>query len=52
MKLSLFPQIVIDARVSKSGQAQPAPGDLVGRTPPIANHANGVVVEIAEVVRN
>ena len=52
MKLSLFPQIVIDARVSKSGQAQPAPGDLVGRTAPIANHASGVVVEIAEVVRN
>ena len=52
MKLSLFPQVVIDARVSKSGQAQPAPGDLAGRTAPIANNASGIVVEIGEVVRN
>jgi cytochrome c-type biogenesis protein CcmH len=52
MKLSLFPQIVIDARISKSGQAQAGPGDLTGRSAPIANNASGVVVEISEVVRN
>lgn len=52
MRLSQFPKIVIDARVSKSGQAQPSPGDLVGRGAPIANNASGVVVEINEVVKN
>ena len=52
MRLSQFPKIVIDARVSKSGQAQPSPGDLAGRSAPIANSASGVVVEINEVVQN
>jgi cytochrome c-type biogenesis protein CcmH len=52
MRLSKFPKIVIDARVSKSGQAQPGPGDLAGRSAPIANNATGVVIEINEVVKN
>jgi cytochrome c-type biogenesis protein CcmH len=51
-KLSLFPKVVIDARVSKSGQAQAQPGDLAGRTAPIANDASGVVVEINEIIKN
>ncbi len=50
-KLSLFPKIVIDARVSKSGQAQSAPGDLSGRSGVVPNDATGVVVEIGEVVK-
>jgi len=52
MRLSKFPKIVIDARVSKSGQAQPSAGDLAGRSAPIANDASGVVIEINEVVKN
>jgi cytochrome c-type biogenesis protein CcmH len=52
MKLSLFPQVVISARVSKSGQAAPSPGDLRGQSAPVANTAAGVVVEINEVVKN
>lgn len=51
-KLSMHTQVIVDARVSKSGQAQPTPGDLTGRSAPIANNATGVVIEISEVVRN
>jgi cytochrome c-type biogenesis protein CcmH len=51
-RLSQFPKIVIDARVTKSGQAQPSAGDLAGRSAPIANNASGVVIEINEVVKN
>lgn len=52
MRLSQFAKIVIEARVSKSGQAQPSPGDLAGRSAPIANNASGVIVEINELVKN
>ena len=51
-RLSLFPKIVISARVSKSGQAQPSPGDLSGQSAAVANNASGVGVEINEVIKN
>jgi cytochrome c-type biogenesis protein CcmH len=51
-KLSLFPKIVVSARVSKSGQAQPSAGDLSGQSAAVANNASGVGVEINEVVKN
>lgn len=51
-RMSLFPKIVIDARVSKSGQAQPSAGDLAGHSGTVANDAAGVVVEINERVKN
>lgn len=50
-RLSLYPKVVISARVSKSGQAAPAPGDLAGQSAPMANTASGVVIEISEVVK-
>ncbi|OGB01767.1 MAG: c-type cytochrome biogenesis protein CcmI [Burkholderiales bacterium RIFCSPHIGHO2_12_FULL_69_20] len=50
-RLSAFPQVVISARVSKSGQATPSAGDLTGQSPPVANTARGVRVEISEVVK-
>jgi cytochrome c-type biogenesis protein CcmH len=50
-RLSAFPQVVISARVSKSGQATPSAGDLTGQSPPVANTARGVLVDIAEVVK-
>ena len=52
MKLSLFAKVVVSARVSKSGQAAPGPGDLSGQTAPVANQAQGLVIEINEVVKN
>lgn len=36
MRLSTFPQVVVGARVSKSGQATPQSGDLEGQSAPIA----------------
>jgi cytochrome c-type biogenesis protein CcmH len=50
-RLSLHEKVVISARVSKSGQAAPAPGDLTGQTAPVSNTANGLVIEIADVVK-
>ena len=52
MKLSQSAQVVVSARVSKSGQAAPGPGDLSGQTAPISNRAQGLVIEINEVVKN
>lgn len=51
MSLSKFPQVVIGARISKSGNASPQPGDLEGFSPPIANSAAGINVVIDSVVR-
>lgn len=49
-KMSLFPKLIISARISKSGQAVPANGDLIGESAPVANDARDVVVEIKSVV--
>jgi len=52
MNLSAFDQLVIGARVSKSGQALPKPGDLQGLTQPTAVEDGGrYSVEIAEEVK-
>ena len=51
MKLSSFPQVVIGARVSKSANAMPQPGDLEGSSEPIKVGANDVNVVINSVVR-
>ena len=46
MKLSGFPKVVVSARISKSGNAQPQSGDLQGASGTIANAASGVNVVI------
>ena len=51
MKLSSFPLVVIGARVSKSANATPQPGDLEGLSVPIKAGANGVSVVIDSEVR-
>lgn len=50
-KMSLFPQVVVSARISKSGQAAQAAGDLTGQSAPVAPSTNGLLIEINEVVR-
>jgi cytochrome c-type biogenesis protein CcmH len=50
-KLSLFPKVVIAARISKSGQAIPVDGDLLGQSAPVAPGATGLLIEINEVVK-
>ncbi len=46
MKMSSFPEVVIEARVSKSGQAVPASGDLQGFSQPIKLGENDISIII------
>jgi len=50
-KLSDFSRVVVGARISRSGNATPRPGDLQGSSAPVANDARGVSVLIDSVVR-
>lgn len=51
MKLSNFPQVVIVARVTKSGAAVPQAGDLEGVSAPVKLGAKDVAVEISKKVQ-
>ena len=51
LSVSAFPRIVVTARVAKSGNAKPAPGDLQGASKPVKNDASGVTVLIDQVLR-
>jgi cytochrome c-type biogenesis protein CcmH len=46
LKLSGFPEVVIGARVSRSGNATPASGDLQGASRPVRVGATGVTLVI------
>ena len=50
MKLSTTAAVVVEARISKSGNALPQPGDLSGRSGPVKPGATGVQVTIDQVV--
>ena len=50
VKLSETPSVVIEARVSKAGNAMAQPGDLVGTSAPVAPGAKGVTVVIDKVL--
>jgi len=50
MKLSTAQAVVIEARVSKSGNALPQPGDLSGKSATVKPGATGVKVVIDQVV--
>ena len=50
MKLSATPRVVVEARVSKSGNAKASPGDLRGSSAPVAPGDSNVRVLINEVV--
>jgi len=50
MALSKFPTVVVGARVSKSGNATPQPGDLEGFSTAVKTGAKGVVVIIDRAV--
>ena len=51
MKLSAFDEVIVDARVSKSGSAKPTAGDLEGTSATIRPGADGVTVIINREVR-
>jgi cytochrome c-type biogenesis protein CcmH len=46
MKMSSFPEVVIEARISKSGQAVPASGDLQGFSEPVKLGHNDISIVI------
>ena len=50
-KLSDFAEVVVAARISKSGNVMPQPGDLEGVSKPVHPGTNGMSVEIAQVVK-
>jgi len=50
MKLSGFAEVVIGARISRSGNAAPQPGDLEGTSAPVKVGAKGVTVAIDRMV--
>jgi cytochrome c-type biogenesis protein CcmH len=49
-RLSLAQQVIVGARISKSGQAMPQPGDLQGLSAPVKVGTTGLVVEISSAV--
>jgi cytochrome c-type biogenesis protein CcmH len=50
-KISTAKALRIEVRVSKSGQAMPAPGDLTGSSAPVAPGAQGVQVLVDQVIK-
>jgi cytochrome c-type biogenesis protein CcmH len=48
--LSSATRVVVTARVSRSGQAAPQPGDLEGQSPAVPVGAKDLRIEIARVV--
>jgi cytochrome c-type biogenesis protein CcmH len=50
-KLSAARAVIVEARVSKSGGATPAPGDLRGASAPVAPGTHGLLIVINVVVR-
>lgn len=50
MNLSSFPEVVIEARISKSGGATLQPGDLTGLTAPIKPGTKNLAVTISRTV--
>ncbi len=51
INLSSSPQVVVEARITKSANATPQPGDFQGLSARIANSASGITVVIDREVR-
>ena len=49
LKLSRFPTVIVGARVSRSGEALPRAGDLVGQSAPVRTGSSKLVVMIDSV---
>lgn len=50
-KISGADKLVLGARVTKTGQAMPQPGDLEGLSEPVAPGGKGVLIKISAVVK-
>lgn len=51
LRLSPSMQLVVGARVSRSGQAMPQPGDLQGFSQPVPVGSSGLQIEITDTVK-
>jgi cytochrome c-type biogenesis protein CcmH len=51
LRLSGYPEVLVGARISKSGQATPAAGDLEGQTGPVKASGGAAVVVAIDRVR-
>ena len=49
LKLSGFANLIVSARLSRSGEAMPQSGDLEGQSPPLAGRRDGIEVLIDRV---
>ena len=49
-RISDHAQVVVSARVSKSGDAMPGPGDLTGQSAPVTPGTRGIVIEISQAL--
>jgi cytochrome c-type biogenesis protein CcmH len=50
VKLSAAPSVIVEARISKSGNALPQSGDLFGRSAPLKPGSSGVRLTIDQIV--
>jgi cytochrome c-type biogenesis protein CcmH len=50
VKLSTAPSVIVEARISKSGNASPQAGDLFGRSAPLKPGTIGLQITIDQVV--
>lgn len=50
VKLSAAPAVIVEARISKSGNALPQAGDLSGKSAPVKPGASGIKITIDQVV--
>lgn len=50
-RISGVKSVVVSARVTKSGQATPAPGDLTGESAPVPVGETGLAIEIRDTVK-
>jgi cytochrome c-type biogenesis protein CcmH len=49
--LSTASKVIVGARISKSGNAMPQPGDLAGQSAPVSVGVSGLKIEIKEAVK-
>jgi cytochrome c-type biogenesis protein CcmH len=49
--LSGAKQVIVGARISKSGNAMPQPGDLLGQSAAVAVGSSGLKIDIKDVVK-
>lgn len=50
-RISGVKKVIVSARVTKSGQATPTPGDLTGQSPPVAVGETSLAIEIRDQVK-